>query len=150
MKNILCTLFIAVLSACTVKPPDVPACEHLSQRLYEDPATGHQMLEPSPTCEAKIGEAECGHCVQIMSGKETFYGEAPAHWLNGHPWSYVRARAVLMPAKESYAPMSAYMINACKEINCSSQVTAFKVRARSLGVVKAVEASPSPSPSPAK
>lgn len=125
-------LFAWLLSACTPKPPDVPACEHLRQRLSNDPVTGHLILSPSPTCEEKIGEPECGHCTYIMSGKEIFLGELPTHLLNGKKWSELRASSIYLPAVESYSPLATYIINSCKKMNCDSQVDRFKVKLDSL------------------
>lgn len=130
--------FSLLTSACAPKPPDVPACEQLSQRLYTDPVTQHQMLSPSPTCMKQIGEVECGHCVYIVSGNEVFIGEAKGHWLNGKPWSQIKASAVYLPAVESYAPLSAYIINACEKMGCNDDVDKFKVKLDSLNGVKAV------------
>lgn len=75
-----------------------------------------------------IGESQCGHCTYIISGKEIFVGEAPAAQLDGKPWSQLRGESLLIPSKESYAPIAAYMINACKVRNCSAEIDKFKVR----------------------
>lgn len=116
------------LSACAPKPPDVPACENLGPRFYTEAGTGHLMLEPSPTCMEKVSEPECGHCVTIMSGQEFFVGEKAPHLFNGKPWSTLKAQSVMLPAAESYAPLAAYIINACKKMNCSDDVNRFKIR----------------------
>lgn len=76
----------------------------------------------------KIQEPECGHCVLIVSNAEFFVGENPEHFFNGKSWSQLRNESVYLPAKESYAPLAAYMINACKKNNCSSEVERFKVK----------------------
>lgn len=127
-----------LIEGCAPQPPDVPACEHLNQRLAQD-EQGHLILHPSPTCFKQIGEPECGHCVYIVSGKELFLGEGKEHQLNGVPWSKVRQTSIYLPAKESYAPLATYIINACKKMNCSDDVTRFKVKLDSLnGVADAV------------
>jgi hypothetical protein len=131
---ILLGLLISV-SACTPKPPDVPACEHMAQRLSTDPLTGHLLLSPSPTCLKQIGEPECGHCVFIVSGKELFLGESVGHLLKGKPWSKVRQQAVYLPAVESYAPLATYVINSCKKMGCSDDVDKFKIKLDSLNGV---------------
>lgn len=129
-----------LLNACTPKPPDVPACEFLEQRLSTDPVSGHLILTPSPTCEKQVGEPECGHCVYIVSGREVFIGEGADHRLNGKPWSALRAEAIYLPAVESYAPLTTYIINACKKMDCDSQVTRFKVKLDSLkGIAPALK-----------
>lgn len=56
-------------------PPDVPACEHLAQRITTDPVTGHTILTPSPACMQNLGETECGHCVWVMSNAQRYIGE---------------------------------------------------------------------------
>lgn len=57
-------------------------------------------------------------------------------WLNDlKPWSQVRRESIYLPAEESYAPLSAYIINQCKKSNCNAQVDAFKVK---LGVLSTV------------
>lgn len=124
--------WLLISAGCATTPPDIPACEHLSSRVYTDPKTGHDMLEPSPACFAAIGEMECGHCVWIMSGKEAIIGEKPGTWFNGKPWSKLKEQSVYMPAEESYAPLAAYAINACKKMNCSNDVNRFKVKLNSL------------------
>lgn len=136
-----CLLF-AILSwsqiNCAPKPPDVPACEHLGQRLTISPVSGNLLLTPSPTCLKKINEPECGHCVWIVSGKEQFIGEAPETHLNKKPWSKIKQQSIYLPAQESYAPLATYIINACKKMNCSNEVTKFKVKLDSLNGVAGV------------
>ncbi len=136
----LLVIWCALQISCAPKPPDVPACEHLAQRLTTDPVTGHLLLSPSPTCLREIQEPECGHCVFIVSGNEMFVGENNGHWFNGKPWSVLRQQSVYLPAEESYAPLAEYIINACKKMGCSEDVTKFKSR---LGFLKGV-ASPNP------
>lgn len=79
-----------------------------------------------------IGEPECGHCVFIVSGKELFLGEKEPNLLNGKPWSKLRQQAVYLPAQESYAPLSTYIINACKKMGCNTDVDRFRVKLNSL------------------
>lgn len=138
------TLFMwaCILSSCTPKPPNVPACEHLAQRLSTDPKTGHMILSPSPTCMKHISEPECGHCVMIISGVEFFVGESTAVQLKGKPWSKIRQESVYLPAVESYAPLSAYVIDACKKMNCSDDVDAFKIKLDSLNGVSGAISNP--------
>lgn len=93
------------------------------------------MLEPSPACWMSIGEFECGHCVWIMSGKEAFVGEKPGTWINGKSWSKLKSQSVYLPAEESYAPLAAFAINACKKLNCSGDATKFKVKLDGLKAV---------------
>lgn len=124
-------------TACTPEPPDVPAFESLTQRLVTDPITGHLLLSPSPTCIEKIGEAECCHGVFIMSRKEIFVGEGPFALYNGKGCKELLAESVHLPAKESYAPLATYIINACKKMNCNSQVDRFLIPINMLsGVMK--------------
>lgn len=124
-----CVLLCSTLNtSCAPKPPDVPVCEHLSQRLAKDAITGHMILKPSPTCMEKINEAECGHCTYIISGKEIFIGEKDTSFFNGKSWSVLRSQSILVPAKESYAPIATYMINACKKMNCDDDVNRFRVK----------------------
>lgn len=127
-KWLLSAILLWSLSSCAPKPPDVPACEHMAQRFETDPVTGHLILSPSPTCMRAIDEPECGHCVYIVSGRELFLGENEKHRLNGKPWSVIRSQAVYLPAEESYAPLAAYIINACKKMGCSDEVSRFKIK----------------------
>lgn len=130
-KNVKWQLFatsLLLLNSCAPKPPNVPACEHLGQHLSSDPISGHLLLTPSPTCLHSVGEPECGHCVLIVTGEEFFIGENSPYLLNGKPWSKIRGEAVYLPAVESYAPLSAYIIDACKKMKCSDDVTRFKVK----------------------
>lgn len=54
-------------------------------------------------------------------------------WLNDKkPWSQVEAESILLPAEESGAPLETYIIDACKKMKCSDQVTPFKVKLDSL------------------
>lgn len=75
-KAYLCIYAFVFLAGCTKPPPDVPTCEYLHQRIIKDPSNGHTLLTPSPACMQVIKEAECGHCVWIVSGNEQFVGEA--------------------------------------------------------------------------
>ena len=124
----------ACLNSCA-SPPDVPACEHLGQRLAEDPVTRHLVLSPSPTCTKRVGEKECGHCVKIVSGREFFVGEKKDTWFNGKPWSQIRRESILLPAVEAYAPLSSYLINECKKASCNGDVTRFRVKLGTLNEV---------------
>lgn len=69
-----------------------------------------------------------------MTGREIFIGEKPINFLNGKPWSKIRAEAVYLPSVEAYAPLSTYIINACKKMKCSNDVDRFKVALGNLGV----------------
>lgn len=129
-------------TSCALKPPDVVTCEHFAQRLSSDPITGHLLLTPSPTCMKEIGEPECGHCVYIVSGREIFLGENDSHFLNGKSWSKLRQQSIYLPAKESYAPLSAFIINACEKMNCSDDVARFKVKVDSLNGISGFFQSP--------
>jgi hypothetical protein len=134
-KKLKCTLFAIsfyLLTSCAPNPPDVPACEHLGQHLFQDPKTGHQMLAASPTCMKQIHEAECGHCIYTITGRETFLGEMPGHGLNGKKWSQIRAESIYLPAVESYAPIKTYIVDACAKMNCNDQVSAFRVKINAL------------------
>lgn len=131
-KWLLLGALLFLTNNCAPKPPDVPVCEYLTQHLSTDPGSGHLILTPSPTCLKQIGENECGHCVTIVSGAEIFIGEKEGHLLNGKPWSQIRRQAVYLPAEESYAPLETYIINACEKMNCSKDVTKFKVKLDSL------------------
>lgn len=115
------------LTNCTTVP-DVPVFEHFSQRLANDPVTDHIMLLPSPECMEQIGEFECGHGIYIISGKEIFVGEKKEHWFHGKPWSQLKRESIILPAEESYAPLSEYIINSCAKLNCNDQVNRFRVR----------------------
>lgn len=83
----------------------------------------------------EIGEVECGHCTYIISGKEIYVGENEKTHLNKKPWSKIKAAAIYVPAVESYAPLSTYIINSCKKMNCSDDVTRFKIKLDSLNGV---------------
>lgn len=74
-----------------------------------------------------IQEAECLHGVRIVSKKEIFVGEKKEHYFNGKPMSQLIRESVLLPAAESYAPISQYIINSCKASGCSDQVDRFRV-----------------------
>ncbi len=63
-----------------------------------------------------------------MSQKEVYVGEQKTHLFNGKPWSQLKTESIYLPAKESYAPLVTYIINQCKQNNCSDQVDKFKVR----------------------
>jgi hypothetical protein len=136
LKFLLSIILSLSLTNCTPKPPDVPVCEHLKQRLTTDPVTGHLILKASPVCMKEIGEVECGHCTYIVSGKEIYIGENEKFHLNKKPWSQLREESILMPAEESYAPVATYIINSCKKMNCSDDVTRFKVKLDSLNGIK--------------
>lgn len=125
----------SLLTSCATAPPNVPVCENLTQHLSNDPVTGHLILKPSPQCFSQIGEAECGHCTMTMSGEQIYIGESSKHLLEGKPWSQVKRESVYVPAIESYAPLSAYIINSCKQLNCSDDVTKFKVKLDGLNVL---------------
>ncbi len=125
------------ISACIPKPPDIFVFENLAQHLATDPVTTHLVLTPSPTCMKQIGEMECGHGVAIVSGKEVYIGDGPTHLFSGKSWTQVKLESIYLPAVESFGPLSEYIINACKKMNCNKQVDAFKVKTDSLKDVNA-------------
>jgi hypothetical protein len=118
-------------SACGPKPPNIPVCKDLKQRLVSV-STGHLILSANPVCFKEIGEVECGRCTYIVSGKIFFIGEQKKNEFGGKPWSQIRRESILIPSKESYAPLAAYLINSCKKMGCSDEVTRFKVKIDSL------------------
>lgn len=130
-KLLKCSLFAiscCLPISCATLPPDVFVFENLPSRVYKDPKTGHTMVQGSPTCMAKLQEMSCGHGVKIISGQEIFVGENAGHTYAGKKWSELQAEAVIAPAKESYAPLKTYMIDACKKMNCNDQINAFRVK----------------------
>jgi hypothetical protein len=130
MKFKLSIILSVLTGSCSTYPPDVPVCEHLG-RFIEKDSSGHDILKPSPACMKAIEEPECGHCTYIVSGKEIYVGEYKK--FNKKTWSQIKSEAIVLPAEESYAPIAAYMINACKKMNCSKDINRFKVQ---LGTLK--------------
>lgn len=141
---ILWFLLIELLASCASKPPDIAVFENLQQHLGTDPVTQHLILKPSPACMLmKVPEPECGHGVYVMSGKEFFVGEDKQNLWKGKKWSAIKAESIYMPAVESYAPMTTYIINECKQNNCDNQVDAFKIKLNSLnGINGAIQNPP--------
>lgn len=121
-------LLSLLLTSCATPPPNIFVFEDLAEHVYQDPNTHDTMLAPSPDCLDKINEFQCGHGVSIMTGDEIFVGEDPAHWWSGKPWSQLKQESVYLPAVESYAPLSTYVINSCKKNSCSNEVDRFKIR----------------------
>lgn len=132
MKWPLLILLLLSEINCVPKPPDVPVCENLTQRVAIDEITDHLILIPSPTCRKQTGDPECGHCTYIVSGKEIYVGEGKDHLLNGKTWNRIKLESIYVPAAESFAPLSEYIINSCKKLNCNDQVDAFKVKINQL------------------
>ena len=124
----LLSFSLLLQTSCDKAPPDVPACEHFNETIENDPVTGHTLLKPAPICMEEIKEPRCGHCIWIVSKKVQYVGEKKETWLNGKPWSQLRDESVLLPAEESYGPVSAHMINQCKKLNCSDEVDRFKIK----------------------
>jgi hypothetical protein len=161
-------LLLPLLVSCATPPPDVAVFENLTQHLGQDPETKHLILKPSPTCMQMLGEFECGHGVYIMSQRQVFVGEAfeftyidkkdvpktlpPGQSviefadgrtglrkpLTGKPWSQLKKESIYVPAQESYAPLSTWIINSCKKMKCDDQVNRFKVKVDSLDSIGAV------------
>lgn len=137
-KWLLSAILFYSLISCGPKPPDVPVFESLDQIVLKDAVTGHLLLTPSPICLAQIGEPECGHGIFIMSGKEIFIGEKAPYLLGGKPWSKIKSQSVYVPSIESYAPLTAYIINSCKKMGCDKSVEGFKVKIKSLKGISAL------------
>ncbi len=133
MKCSILVILCASLISCAVKPPDVFVFKELKQQLVIDESNNHLVLEPSPACMKAIEEPTCGYGVSIVSGKQIFVGENPETFFNNKPWSQVKEESVLLPAVESYAPLSVYIINSCKKMNCDSEVTRFRIKFDNLG-----------------
>ena len=129
-----------LLCSCSIKPPNVYVFEDLEQHIVIDPKTADLIWEPSTTCMDEIQEPQCGHGVAIMSGDEVYIGDNANNLFKGKKWSDLKAESVYVPAVESYAPLSTYIINSCKAANCDSQVDQFQVKLNSLnGIVNAIE-----------
>lgn len=126
LKFLLSLSLLVSLSSCTPKPPDVFVCKALNQRISSDPKTNHMMLLASPSCVREIDEPECGYCLRILSKQVKYVGEKDAHKLDGKPWSQIKREAVIVPA-ESYAGLSAFMINSCKAQSCLEQINDFRI-----------------------
>lgn len=90
----------------------------------------------------KIGEFECGHGVYIMSQREIWVGEKKEHFYNGKPWSQLKRESIFVPAVESYAPLTTYLIDSCKKMDCSEEVDRFKVKIDELTAIGSVLAPP--------
>lgn len=117
---------------------DVPVFEDMQPRVITDSMNQHLMMIPDPVCQKEIGEIACGHGVFIVSGKEIFIGEAPAHMYKGKPWSVLKEQSIYVPAVESFAPIEQDLINMCAKNSCNDQVDKFRVKLDSLNGVKAV------------
>lgn len=155
LKLTLFTISLWSLISCTSVPPDVPVFENLQQHLSTDPVTSHLILKPSPACMSvgilnsdgtvavkAIGEPECCHLVYIMSGKQLLIGENAGHLLGKKKCSDLKAESVYVPAVESYAPLTKYIINSCAEQNCNDQVDTFKIKLDSLNGINGAIANP--------
>jgi hypothetical protein len=121
-------LSVCLTSCATLTPPDVFVFKNLEPSLVIDESNNHVYLTPSAACMEAIQEAACGYGVSIVTGKKHFVGEHEKTWFNKKPWSQLKAESIYVPSEESYAPMSAYMINACKKMNCNSEITKFRVK----------------------
>ncbi len=131
VKKLICSLILCAfqISCSSIpKPPDVPVCKHQAQRVWTNPDDGRLYVKPSPVCMKEVGEPECGVCATIVTGKTFYVGEASVHHFNAKPWSQLRRESILVPSVESYAPLSTYIINSCKKLKCSDEVTRFKVK----------------------
>ena len=127
--RLICSIILyASLTSCAISPPDVFVFQSLEQHVGIDEATGHTILKPSPACMTNIQEFECGHGTSIVSGKEIFVGEKEGRYFEGKPWSQIKRESILVPAKESYAPLVEYIINSCAKLKCDKDVTRFKVK----------------------
>lgn len=120
---LLSSLCLLLSSCAGLQPPDVPGCTPLNSKLVNwhppmTPATRADGLvyRPNPVCMAEIGEGDCGKCVFTISEKPIYVGDKPEHHFNKKPWSQLRKKCVLLPAAESYAPLKAFFINACKQM----------------------------------
>ena len=127
LKSKLLIILCVFQISCAKAPPDIPVCGLLKQYMAQD-ENGHMILKPSPACMSAINESECLHCTNVVSGKETFVGEVSPHFLNGKSMTQIIEESIYVPAVESYAPLSAYIINECKLANCSDKVDRFKVK----------------------
>lgn len=119
----LVTLCLLLSSCAGLQPPDVIGCTGLDSKLVKWrppmlPASRSDGLvyRPNPVCMAEIGEGDCGFCTFTVSEKNVFVGEKPEHHFKGKPWSQLKKKSVLLPAAESYAPLKAFAVNACKQM----------------------------------
>lgn len=127
-------LFCLTEGCATLSPPDIYVFEDLQEHIALDQES-HLILTPSPACMEKIQENACGHGVSIVTGKEIFIGENAQHLYLGKTWSVLKSESVYMPAKESYAPLSEYLINVCAKMGCNSAIDAFRVKLDSLSAI---------------
>ena len=122
----LLTVWLSTQSSCAVMPPDIFACKSL------DPVVINGETMPSPTCKRGIGEARCGYCTYTISEKSFIVGNEPQNHYDGRSWDQMVDRAVILPAKESYAPLKAYIINSCKASNCDALISGWRFKLEEL------------------
>ncbi len=102
-------------------------------------------VHDSPTCMDKLSEPECGFCQHLISNNPSYIG---THFIfeHGHiralksgekNWPQLRAHAVVLPAKESFAPLKAYAVSVCKSMNCDKTISDWKIKLDSLDSVGA-------------
>lgn len=135
MKQIISlSSLLILLSSCT-RPPDVPACRPLTQRVVEhrdEFGIPVRSFEANPMCVKQIGEPACGYCVWTISSKVQYVGENPKWHLFKKPWSKILSEMVLMPS-ESYAQMKSYIIKNCKKHNdCNQDIDKWRIKLDSL------------------
>lgn len=79
-------------------------------------------------------------CKFTLSDRVEFVGEEKQNWKDFgkglKPMSQYEAEAIILPAEESYAPLSVDLINLCKMSNCNKDVTKFKVKMDSISKEK--------------
>ncbi len=115
------------------KPPMAPP-EKIGDTLVK---------RPNPVCMDEIGEAECGYCRYTISDKVIYVGEQPEHQFNSKPWSKLKKHAILFPAEESYAPMKAFGINACKSMgSCNKDIAKWRIKLDSFDSIGSAVSSP--------
>lgn len=132
LNFLIFAILLCSLISCATTPPDVYVFRGLDERITVDPVSGHTLWSPDPLCMQNIQEASCAYGVSIVTGKEIWVGELPAHLYNKKPWSQLRGESVYLPAEESYAPLSAFLINTCKQDGCNDTIDRFKVKLDSL------------------
>ncbi len=94
----------------------------------------------------KLGEPECGFCQFLISNNPTYigtysiyqHGKRRALEVGEKNWPQLKSKAVILPARESFAPLKAYTINLCKSTNCDKTVTDWRLKLDSLDGLGAI------------
>lgn len=132
-----------ILVSCAA-PPDIPGCTAFPSKDYfvmrdmfiklcgDDPACRTHVADWKKHFAEWTVPSDSGVCLNLVSGKQTAVD--PGHSFNGKTWPDLVLKSVMLPAKESVAPLKTYIQDQCHQTKKCGSVGNWETTIKELDV----------------